>query len=379
MTVPRLIVANLDCEQDWAAPGVPRPLPAPVSQRISALGALLAAFGMPGDRVWTPAPVAPERVAEFLARGITFVSGDIASHAAGSVLCWGETARTAALRAGASLPEQPESWLARLWHLRPDPAIARRCNDRRTSFALCQALGLSLPGAALLGSVAELERHLAAGHHEHGHAGAWVLEAPFSASGRLRLRRRGAALDAPSRTRAERMFAEHGALVFQPWVDRVLDLGCVGIVEDEQRWQLMSPHWLETDAAGVFRGIGVSDWPWPRAWGQGLGDIVPEAVSRVRLAAEHVARFLAGSGYRGPFGIDSFVYREQHGALRVYPLCEINARLTFGLVAHALARNHGALRLRLRSDAAPAASPSIVPLLAAAPHEPTTAWLELEM
>ena len=42
---------------------------------------------------------------------------------------------------------------------------------------------------------------------------------------------------------------------------------------------------------------------------------------------------LARAGYAGPFGIDGFVYGPPR---TLHPLCEINARYTFGHVAHAL-------------------------------------------
>ena len=40
----RLIIANLDCEQDYANPRAPRLLPDAVRARISAAGTLMAAL-----------------------------------------------------------------------------------------------------------------------------------------------------------------------------------------------------------------------------------------------------------------------------------------------------------------------------------------------
>ena len=48
--------------------------------------------------------------------------------------------------------------------------------------------------------------------------------------------------------------------------------------------------------------------------------------------AERVGEALLATGYRGPFGIDAWRYRDSDGRLRFHPLGEINARLTFGFV-----------------------------------------------
>lgn len=383
----RLMIANLDCESDFAvdAGAPPAQLPRPVLQRISAYGTLLGVFGRAGDVLWTPLPVDAARVAG-AARGCVLVSGALAAlPRPDAMLAWGETRAVAALRSG--MPEFDESvgaytrddsyehdaWPERLWALHPDPDAARRCNDRRFCLALGQALGLRLPGAALLGSVDELVAHLAAGGGDAGHEQSWVLKAPFSASGRLRLRRRGRVLDQASRVRAQRLFARFGALCFEPWMERVLDFGCLGLVEGPGRWHVLAPHWLESDDAGVFRGIVVG----PAA---GAGWLDAGEQRTVMDTAAAAARALGDAGYRGPFGIDGFVYRapEAGGARRLIPMCEINARASFGFVAHALARVHGAASLRLRLGAGPVpAGAGIMPLLHAGAPDDASAWIEV--
>ncbi len=53
---------------------------------------------------------------------------------------------------------------------------------------------------------------------------------------------------------------------------------------------------------------------------------------------------IAALGYRGPFAVDSFVYRD--GDRRaVQPVCEINARYSFGWIARLYARRSGCTRL----------------------------------
>lgn len=382
--MPRLLIANLDCEQEYANPAAPRKLPAAVRRRISAVGSLLAVFARPGDTLWTPEPIDPARVALEPAAHLTFASGQLPERAPDALLCWAQTPTTARLRPpaaprSAADPRDRRDWPAALWQVHADAAAARRCNDRRYGFRLGQALGAALPGAAILASVDELARHLAAGNHASGHDGTWVLEAPFSASGRLRLRRKGPALDRAARTRAERLFRTFGELIFQPWVDRVLDFGCVGVIHGADRWHILAPHWLDNDAAGVFRGIcagAPGAWPCPL---EVAGGLAQEVAQTAAATMDAVARALAGDGYRGPFGIDGFAFRDARG-VHIHPMCEINARLSFGFVAHALALAHPGttVHVRLGNGPVPAWPGRIVPLLHPGHDDDTSAWLRLD-
>jgi hypothetical protein len=221
----------------------------------------------------------------------------------------------------------------------------------------------------LIGSLDELRAHLAAIELDPEHG--WVLKAPFSASGRLRVRRRGRVLDTDIATRIERLLTRFGALCCEPWMDRLLDLGALGIIEDADTWRILPPHRLETDHAGVFRGIALDPDP---SW------LAPADRLAMTRAATAAASALARAGYRGPFGIDGFVY--QHGGQRaLQPMCEINARLSFGFVAHALAQrlDRDALRLCVGTAIpAPSQTTRVVPLLGpgASPGNDIAAWAE---
>lgn len=383
----RIIIANLDCEAAFAeAAGVSRYHPShEVAQRISALGTLMAAFGQDGDALWTPAPVDPDRV-----RGpvrVTLHAGALADvPGAGpartaSWLAWGETREVAARRtararsAGSSEPTEPTendwptNWINWLWASPPDPEAAWRCNDRRFCVPVQEALGCRLPGAGLVDSLEALRAHLAA--LDPGPDQGWVLKAPFSASGRLRVRRRGGDLDRGIEARIARLLTRFGALCFEPWMERVLDIGCLGLVAGADTCHVFPPHRLETDHAGVFRGIAIADAGW----------LAPAHHQAVVHAARAAGRALGLAGYRGPFGIDAFVYRPAGApdAQALQPMCEINARLSFGFVAHALSRRLGLSRLRLCvGTGAPPAAADVVPLLLPGAHDDTAAWIETD-
>lgn len=197
-------------------------------------------------------------------------------------------------------------------------------------------------------SLAELDRILASS--PSASPPAWVVKAPLSASGRSRyIERTGPLLSDPkSRRTVERLFASHGSLLFEPWMERTADFGCSALLTGSEL-QIVGFHRQAVDIKGQFAGIEL-----PAEMPEGMGEIV-----------EGVGRALRREGYVGPFGIDAWSYGKAF-----HPLGEINARMTFGLVAWALAQRLGIERLALRfGSEAPAGA---IPLLAGRP----SVWIE---
>jgi hypothetical protein len=128
-----------------------------------------------------------------------------------------------------------------------------------------------------------------------------------------------------------------GPLVLEPWLDRVADIGICGEIAADGQVTLVEPHRLITDPRGGFLGIELAP---------AVGRAVAEPLA---VTARAAARLLAAqTGYRGRFAIDAFVYRDPGRDSRLqhlHPLCELNARHTFGWIAHALGRRLGIRRL----------------------------------
>jgi hypothetical protein len=91
--------------------------------------------------------------------------------------------------------------------------------------------------------------------------------------------------------------------------------------------------------------------------------------THVLAIAKDVGGALAEVGYTGPYGIDGFVYRigEQR---KLHPICEINARYTFGHVARALHARFGTKTLGFGTPPNDARV-----LVAASAEDPVTAWV----
>jgi len=218
-----------------------------------------------------------------------------------------------------------------------------------------------LPHTEVVTSVDDLEHHVASLAPD----APWVAKAPWSAAGRDRILRRGA-LDPPMRTRARRLLARFGALLVEPWLRRTADAGCSGLITAGGPI-LLAVHRLDCDDKGIFRGIVPFE---PAAALSG------DERELLLDTTREVAGALAGFGYRGPFGIDAYRYIDPAGRSRFHPLSEINARLTFGLVARALVHRIGLAQATRLVVGSPLPNTSHVPLLAPAPDEPTAAYLE---
>lgn len=316
----RVFVANLDCEVSWArasSPGPHKALPPAVRRAVSEFSQPLRALARNADHFFTLADLQgglPKEVRD-----------------ASEVLVWGQTSEAPSVPSPrTSSPVQPspeQPWKERLWQLSCSPDIAAACNDRRF------ALGLELPDEVrlkdvrALTSLEELDTYLATAPLGPGEA--WVAKAPWSASGREKLKRHGRVVEGEQRAFATRLLQRYGSLLVEPWMRRTQDFGVAGLVADSLEESLVfPPHQLMCDAGGVFRGIRVDD----KETRARLGSCA-EALDE---AAWTSCRALHARGYRGAFGIDTFLY-DDDGHERLRAVCEINARLSFGHVARAIA------------------------------------------
>lgn len=266
-----VIDANLDCEAKWSGLA----LPPAVLARVSMYGLLVAELGRrEAIELWTPAPVDRLR----------WRGGGMLSFKTG-------TPKAADLR-----------WA--------DPA-AKAANDRRLARTI-----EALPGSFVYDK-----------DGEYAWPESWVAKAVWSAAGRDRCRGNGAP-NTEQRTRLSRLLAACGALVVEPWCERIVDVAVCGTVGETITVE--SPHGVIVDRRGGFLGIDLAT---PQ-----LEDAERSELERRAVKAGEALR---GVGYAGPFTVDAFVY----GPTRALHVCEINARYTFGWVARAYARRTGCTKL----------------------------------
>lgn len=291
----RLVLANLLAEDDLARltrVGRPRTPSRETIERISGLAEQLRVFAEEGDRLWVPGSERPEPADE--------------------VLAWCETPEAVALRRRPRRVSDGEGPIHEiLWRLpTAPPEVVATVNHRSFHLEVAREMGCALPGARMVESPADL-----------GVPGPWVVKAPYSASGRSRYihREEGVLADPKARRTVERLFELHGPLLFEPWMERTADFGGSALLTPSGL-RILGFHRQTVDIKGQFVGI----------------ELLAEAPPGMMEAVEGAGRALQRAGYAGPFGIDAWEYRTE-GRIAFNPLGEINARMTFGLVARAQA------------------------------------------
>ncbi len=325
----RLIYANLDGENELAGLGTP---PRRVLDRLAGWARLLRAFAVEdGDEIrlpWSAGSVVATRLDDVsgLPRPRLGTGRLTGSDRGRPLLPWLVTPEVDAFAAPATgltaeeLRQLPLHEL--LWRLpRPSSSIVRRVHHRAFALAVARESGCALPGARLAGSFAELL--------EICGNGAWVVKAPLSAAGRERYVHGGGALGAPQRRTVERLFDRHGELLYEPWMERLDDFGCVALAAVGEV-RIAGLHRQRVDRQGRFQGIELASDPLD---GAGLR---PMEKGRLLEMTREVGRRLLAAGYQGAFGVDAWRYRDGAGVERFHPLGEINARPSFGLVIRAL-------------------------------------------
>lgn len=323
-----------------------------VVDRLAALATLLRALADEGDLLWTPRAFDPVRMPD--------VPG---------------VARPLLLTGARPTPGPGDLTWADL-----TPAAAA-ANDRRVAAEVQRALGCALPGTSVVTSEEAIEEAVADAAGATA-AGTWIAKAVHSSAGRGRVGGRGSPADARHRAGVENLLELHGAVIVEPWVPRLADFGATAAVTDESPTsgaKDFDVHTLENTVRGDFRGIAI-----PAA---GLRD---EERTALAVAARSAARALASRGYRGPFGIDAFRWRDRTGAERFQPICEINARCTFGRIARAFAARvaaatgrdaAGPWRFRvgtaeeMEAARAAAGAAPFHPLLTPGPPDDIAAWI----
>ncbi len=313
MRVPRIIIGNFLCEDTFArnAGLNPRIITKKVTLSVSALATLLRVCAGDDDLLWTPLPIDPERMAPVpgLARP-KLVSGPLGELPdADLVLAWGETRAVHNLRRriGAApddrFPAAP-------------PAVAAKVNHR--SFLLAAApASWRLKAAKMLTCVPELEHYLSTLESPPDR---WILKAPWSAAGRLHYVGSGSTVEKDARRHVIDLFYRFDELLFEPWVERTADYGVCGVIDDASEAPLQF-HQQFVDGYGRFRSIRIP------ATDSRLPSGLCDGAARVR-------DIFGQAGYRGPFGTDAFEYVAPDGALALRPVSEVNARFTFGHIAH---------------------------------------------
>ncbi len=157
--------------------------------------------------------------------------------------------------------------------------------------------------------------------------GPYVVKAAMSAAGTRRLR------DRFDEAAVGRWLAEDGAVVVQPWFERVVDLSAHGWIDDEEV-RFDGVVRFATTSSGVFRGVRIGPWlhglpAEVQRFAHGGGRSPGAVEEQLQLAWRRVAIEAQALGLRGPLGVDAMIVREE-GGLGLVEVVEVNPRWTMG-------------------------------------------------
>ena len=122
--------------------------------------------------------------------------------------------------------------------------------------------------------------------------------------------------------RIEEHCIRHGVVV-EPWYHRICDMSTSVEVDRGVRASPVAYQRQWVNRYGAFFGVYCAE-------NDPVIDRWREPLERATVIA---AAAVAQTGYFGPVGFDSFVYRTAAGEQRLAPVIEINARRTMGMVA----------------------------------------------
>ncbi len=147
-------------------------------------------------------------------------------------------------------------------------------------------------------------------------ADGWLVRRTFGAAGRGRRR---IAAGRPTAAELAWLVASlrRGALVIEPWVYVTREYTRSACVTARGEVVISPPCFQETTKTGS----------WMRTERAECGAVSHEDDARLEEAVAAAGVALAEAGYFGPFGIDAFRHRTEHGEA-LNPLSEINARFT---------------------------------------------------
>jgi len=315
--MPRFFLGNFDFEHRLADPT--RQLPTKLERINAELASSWLAIAEDGDYLWTPQPIEPsffeQAIRDGLPRVIPVVSLDDVPRGV-ECIPWGWTDDIRRLC-------DKHGWLR---NAPPDEAV-RAANSRRFSAALERAwlCGLDFSGEAI--SLQEIERLIAL----HDPASRWVVKAEFGMSGRERILGCGVPTEA-DRNWIEKRLSSDGVVFFEPWVERLDEVGIQIDVPREGDPQLIAVVPMLVDERGQYAG----SWFTPREDQPRTSSTPPwrDATDVALRAAKQMQQL----GYFGPLGIDAIRYRTADGFIRLRPLQDINARWTMGRLSVGLRR-----------------------------------------
>ena len=224
-------------------------------------------------------------------------------------------------------PLYSKAWSAEF--LREFLRAAQLDAEEKSVLHVCTQDEVGVAVSSLSEALAAIAAIRARGHHRV------VVKQSFGLAGHNAIRLWEPELLETQRRWMESAFANGRQLVVEPWLERVVDFS-VQLEMESSGLKLIGYTGLINDAKGQFQANTAAP-----NFARALPPAVlacfreqPDASALLRRSfnalVTRLEAELKSAEYRGPVGIDAFVYREPDGRCRLKPIVEINPRYTMG-------------------------------------------------
>jgi uncharacterized ferritin-like protein (DUF455 family) len=158
-----------------------------------------------------------------------------------------------------------------------------------------------------------------------------VLKAPYGSSGRNMIRVIRPGIEPKQITWIETTLKTQKSLICEPWVEKITDLS-VQLQITAQGPKILGITNFLTDIRGQYVGhfLGKKFHQLPQDFHREFHR--QEFQKSLEDKAQEIGQKLFNEGYRGPVGVDAFVYRDGK-EIRLRNFVEINPRFTMGRIA----------------------------------------------
>lgn len=194
-------------------------------------------------------------------------------------------------------------------------------------------------GSAALGVFCRSEEELTAAFQSFSEAGYETLciKTPFGASGRNIMRFPNGEITQIQFGRLRNLLKKQGGLIAEPWLCRLADFSAHFEMHDKLKFIGMTR--LINDEQGQYSASlfgryenGLSSEVLSFIHSKFKGGLV----EYYKKLGPYIEEKVKNYDYRGPVGIDAFVYKDLDGELKFRPAVEVNFRFTMGRVSLAM-------------------------------------------
>lgn len=165
---------------------------------------------------------------------------------------------------------------------------------------------------------------------------ALALKAPFSAAGQQIILIRQNEFLEKYKEQSQSILNEQREILLEPWLNRVLDISIQGWIHRDH-FEILGTTSMKISKQGKY--LGAFSGNFINELNTDLKKFIFSDHAKIpiwhcfwKTQLPSLLKPLFNANYEGPFGIDSYIYKNPKGELRYHPISELNLRYTMGSI-----------------------------------------------